>query len=63
MNAPLPFETRREPLAISLRAFVERAEQKPNAVMVDGLSRREAAKRFGVHRNTVLADEPSVPWA
>src|ERR1700682_6297925 len=29
MNAPLPFEPRREPLAISLRAFVERAEQKP----------------------------------
>ncbi len=23
------------------------------AVMVDGLSRREAAKRFGVHRNTI----------
>jgi transposase len=22
-------------------------------VMVDGLSRREAAKRFGVHRNTI----------
>ena len=25
------------------------------AVMVDGLSRREAAKRFGVHRNTIDA--------
>src|ERR1700730_6564063 len=24
-----------------------------HAVMVDGLSRREAAKRFGVHRNTI----------
>jgi transposase len=24
------------------------------AVMVDGLSRREAAKRFGVYRNTFL---------
>jgi len=23
------------------------------AVMVDGLSRREAARRFGVHRNTI----------
>jgi transcriptional regulator with XRE-family HTH domain len=23
------------------------------AAMVDGLSRREAAKRFGVHRNTI----------
>jgi hypothetical protein len=23
------------------------------AVMIDGLSRREAAKRFGVHRNTI----------
>ena len=23
------------------------------AVMADGLSRREAAKRFGVHRNTI----------
>ena len=23
------------------------------AVMVDGLSRREATKRFGVHRNTI----------
>ena len=23
------------------------------AVMVDGLSRREAAKRFGFHRNTI----------
>ena len=23
------------------------------AVMVDGLNRREAAKRFGVHRNTI----------
>jgi transposase len=23
------------------------------AVLVDGLSRREAAKRFGVHRNTI----------
>ena len=23
------------------------------AVMVDGLSRREAATRFGVHRNTI----------
>ncbi len=23
------------------------------AVMVEGLSRREAAKRFGVHRNTI----------
>ena len=25
----------------------------PNTVMVDGLSRREAAKRFGVHQNTI----------
>src|SRR6202045_5214363 len=24
-----------------------------HAVMIDGLSRREAAKRFGVHRNTI----------
>jgi transposase len=24
-----------------------------HVVMVDGLSRREAAKRFGVHRNTI----------
>jgi transposase len=24
-----------------------------SAVMVDGLNRREAAKRFGVHRNTI----------
>jgi transposase len=23
------------------------------AVMVDGLSRREAARRFGIHRNTI----------
>jgi hypothetical protein len=25
------------------------------AVMVDGLSRREAAKRFGVHRNKIFS--------
>ena len=29
------------------------------AVMVDGLSRREAAKRFGVHRNTISR---MLPW-
>ena len=33
--------------AVELYAGVRRA------VMVDGLSRREAAKRFGVHRNTI----------
>ena len=24
-----------------------------HAVMIEGLSRREAAKRFGIHRNTI----------
>ena len=33
--------------AVELYAGIRRA------VMVDGLSRREAAKRFGVHRNTI----------
>jgi transposase len=32
---------------------VERYAGIRRAVMVDGLSRREAAKRFGVHRNTI----------
>src|SRR6476646_3939683 len=32
---------------------VELYAGKRSAVMVDGLSRREAAKRFGVHRNTI----------
>jgi transposase len=33
--------------AVELSARIRRA------VMVEGLSRREAAKRFGVHRNTI----------
>jgi transposase len=33
--------------AVELYAGIRRA------VMVDGLSRREAVKRFGVHRNTI----------
>ncbi|MSP04648.1 MAG: hypothetical protein EXR05_05270 [Acetobacteraceae bacterium] len=33
--------------AVELYAGIRRA------VMVDGLSRRAAAKRFGIHRNTI----------
>ena len=33
--------------AVELYARIRRA------VMIEGLSRREAAKRFGVHRNTI----------
>jgi transposase len=32
---------------------VELYAEKRRAVMVDGLSRREAARRFGFHRNTI----------
>jgi transposase len=32
------------------------------AVMIEGLSRREAAKRFGIHRNTISPDHQDDRW-
>jgi len=32
---------------------VELYAKVTQAVMIEGLSRREAAKRFGIHRNTI----------
>jgi hypothetical protein len=35
------------------RLLIHLDQWRPHAVVVDGLSRREAAKRFGVHCNTI----------
>ena len=34
-----------------------------HAVMIEGLSRREAAKRFGIHRNTITSSLLKKPVA